>query len=94
MPNSALQTHLNPVRVRVKGEGNLQAFAFDAGEIYSTELDPKAMSTATGQSVNYLCNFRGEKVCVQLMVSELDEYFVINAIYAFVKPIALSFPQV
>ena len=89
-----IQSHVNPVRVRVRGEGNLQAFLFDEGTVTNSELDAKAMSLTSAQSVNYLSNFTGERICLQLIITEMDEYFTISNIWAYTKPSRNSFPQV
>jgi len=88
-----IQSHVNPVRVRVRGEGNLQAFLFDEGTVTNSELDAKAMSLTSAQSINYLSNFTGERICLQLIITEMDEYFVISNIWAYTKPSRNSFPQ-
>jgi hypothetical protein len=97
MPKQGLgdiQSHFNPVRVRVMGSGNLQAFLFDTGLVNFAELDAKAMSLTSARSVNYLSNFRAEKANLQLIITEKDEYFNISSIWLYVKPTAASFPQV
>lgn len=88
-----IQTHVNPIRVRVTGDGDLQAFLFDTGLENNSELDAKTMSLTSAKSVNYLSNFRAEQICLMLMTTEIDEYFTISNMYAYVKPTAASFPQ-
>lgn len=89
-----IQSHINPVRVRVKGSGNLRAFLYDTGTIKYIELTAQSMSLTTNQSVNYLSNFRAEKAYLMLMISEENEYFTIDNIWTYVKPTAASYPQV
>jgi hypothetical protein len=89
-----IQSHVNPIRVRVKGEGELQAFLFNDGQLVNATLAPQTMSLTTAQSANFLSNFVAEKTCLLLMTSEIDEYFTISNIYAYVKPSVMSFPQV
>ncbi len=89
-----IQSHVNPVRIRVMGDGELKAFLFDTGLLYNAVLFPQDMSLVSPRSLNYLSNFRAEKICIQIMTTEIDEYFTISNMWAYVKPTASSFPQV
>jgi hypothetical protein len=88
-----IQSHVNPVRVRVSGVGNLQAVLNDTGAVNNAELFEQAMSLTTARSVNYLSNFTAEKICLTLMTNEINEQFSISNIWAYVKPSRMSFPQ-
>ncbi len=96
MPKSGLgdiQSHLNPIRIRVKGSGNLQAYVFDEGSINFSELFAQPMSLTSAQPVNYLVNFRADKICFMISTSEIDEYFTVSNMWAYVKQTAMSYPQ-
>lgn len=88
-----IQNHVNPVRIRVLGEGDLQAFLFDTGLENNAVLDPKTMSLTSARSVNYLSNFTAERTCLLIMTTEKDEYFSVDNMWAYVKPSRNSFPQ-
>lgn len=88
-----IQSHVNPVRIRVKGKGDLQVILFDSGEINNLELYAQTMSLTSARSLNYLSNFRAEKICFQIMTTVKDEYFSVSNMWAYVKPTAASFPQ-
>ena len=88
-----IQSHINPVRIRVKGEGNLRGILFDEGEINNSELFSQSMSLTSARAINYLSNFRAEMICLLIMTTEKDEYFTVSNIWAYVKPTAESFPQ-
>lgn len=88
-----IQSHVNPIRVRLTGSGNLKAYLFDTGAVNNTTLEPQAMSLTSARSLNYLSNFTAEKVALTLMTTEINEYFNISNIYAYVKPSRNSFPQ-
>lgn len=88
-----IQTHINPVRVRVTGEGELQAYLFDTGLITNATLEPQTLSLTSARSINFLSNFTSERICITLLTSEIDEYFNISNIWAYVKPSRISFPQ-
>jgi len=87
------QSHVNPIRIRVKGVGDLRAFLFDTGLVNNSTLFPQVMSLTSAQSLNYLSNFTAEKVQLLIMTTEIEEYFTVSNIYAYVKPVAASFPQ-
>lgn len=87
------QTHINPVRIRTKGAGNLRVTLFDLGEIDNSELADGALSTTTGRSINLLSNFDGEKILLDIRTTELEEWFEISNIWAYVKLTAISYPQ-
>lgn len=87
------QSHVNPIRIRTFGSGNLKAFLFDTGTINNSELNAKAMSLTSARSLNYLSNFRAEGICLQITTTEIDEYFNVSNIWVYVKPTAASFPQ-
>ena len=87
------KTHVNPVRVKVSGDGSLQAYLFDSGLINNSTLAPIDMTLTSDASLNYLSNFRGERVSLLLMTTEIDEYFVIKNIAPFVKLTQASNPQ-
>ena len=88
-----IQNHINPFRIRVMGEGDLQAFVFDTGLENSAELHAQTMSLTSARSLNYLSNYTAERMCVMIMTTEIDEYFNISNMYAYVKPSRNSFPQ-
>lgn len=88
-----IQSHINPVRIRVTGVGSLKAFLFDTGTINNAILSPNTMSLTSARSLNYLSNFRAELICLQIMTTEKDEYFDVSNMWAYIKPTAASFPQ-
>lgn len=88
-----IQNHVNPVRIRVTGSGDLQAFLFDTGEINNAVLEPQTMSLTSARSLNYLSNFTAERTCLLIMTTEEDEYFNVSNMYVYVKPSRNSFPQ-
>lgn len=88
-----IQTHVNPIRVRVTGSGNLMAVLNDTGTVNNEELHEQALSTSSARSINFLSNFTAEKICLTLMTNEINEFFSISNVWAYVKPSRLSFPQ-
>lgn len=89
---SDIQSHVNPIRIRARGNGDLQVFLLDSGN-GSVTLQPQALSVTTAKSLNYLSNFRAELICLKIMTTEKDEYFIVSNMWAYIKPTAASFPQ-
>jgi hypothetical protein len=88
-----IQSHVNPVRIKVKGNGSLRVILFDDGLENNAELFAQTMSLTSARSLNYLSNFRGEKICFTLTTSLINEYFTVDSMFAYLKPTAASFPQ-
>jgi len=92
-----LVSHLNPIRVRIKGEGNLVTTVFntgeDAAEEVSAMLADAVLSPITSRSVNVLANFYGEKIFIDIRTTELDEWFSVSNMWAYVKQSTASYPQ-
>lgn len=90
-----LITHLNPIRVRIKGEGNLRTSVFNLGEAStdSALLADSVLSATTSKSNNILSNFKSEKIAIDFRTTELEEWFEISNIWAYVKLVAASYPQ-
>ena len=68
-----IQSHVNPIRIRVKGSGNLRALLFDTGEVNNSQLSNQVMSLTSAKSLNYLSNFIAEKACLMITTSVKDE---------------------
>lgn len=88
-----IQTHVNPIRIRVTGSGNLKGYLFDTGTINNATLTAQTLSLTTARSANFISNFRAERICFLMMTTEIDEYFVVSNMFMYVKPTAASFPQ-
>lgn len=89
-------THVNPIRVRIKGEGDLQALLLSLGDEAedTVMLSPEIIPATSRQSTTFLCNFRAERAAIEFQITEMDEYFTISNIWAYVKQTAASYPQV
>ena len=96
MPKTGLgdiQSHVNPIRIRASGDGNLDVTLFNISNVNGVALNAQAMSANATSSLNYLSNFTAEKICIKISTNVIDEYFTISNIYAYVKPSVMSFPQ-
>lgn len=91
-----ISTHVNPVRIRIQGEGSIRTTLFNTGSeaTDSIVLAPATLSKTTGRSVNILSNFEGEKIFLDIRTLEIDYWFEIDNIWAYVKESRISYPQV
>lgn len=86
--------HVNPIRLFVKGKGNLQLTLFSLDDVSSESLRNVAMVTATDKAVDVLSNFKNQYAAIEGKITEFDEYFIIRTIIAFTKPSAASYPVI
>lgn len=85
--------HYNGVRLRVLGEGDLRMRFLSMSESIEQVLVPLTMETATARLKNKLANFKSESAQLEIKVTEIDEWFHIERIIIFAKPIYQSYPQ-
>ena len=79
-----IQSHVNPVRIRVKCDGNLRVTLFNISNVNGVALSAGTMGVNATRSLNYLSNFRSEKTCIKIETTAIDEYFTISNIWAYV----------
>jgi hypothetical protein len=85
--------HLGPVRIRVKGSGNLQIKAYSLDFVRESELPDIAMAINTDRVETILGNFKSQKMQLEIGTSEESEYFTISRITPFTKPVATGYAQ-
>lgn len=87
--------HFNGARFRVIGEGNLQVATYSPGgdntDILVETLLPYAMSVTTDRQPTLGMNGRQQRLSLEIKVTEIDEWFQINRIVVFMKPLYTSF---
>jgi hypothetical protein len=86
-------THVNPVRLRVTGLGNLRATTYSMDDEESSELTPLVMATSTKKLGEYLSNFQSQMIAIEFKVTEFNEWFKIHTVTVYVKPVAASYPR-
>jgi hypothetical protein len=84
--------HVVGVRMRVKGEGNLDMYLTDLDDQRSYPMEPFVMQAATRIEPTRLANFQSQRIRFVGSIDELDEYFVISRIIIFAKPVAMEYP--
>ena len=84
--------HVVGVRMRVLGSGNLQMELADLNDTQVQSLVPFAMQATTRIEPLRLANFQSQRVRFVGRVEELGEYFTIQRIIVFAKPVAQEYP--
>ena len=84
--------HFNPVEIRVEGSGNLRLRLLSRSATKTVTLNPIVMSTATAKTEIKKVNFKQEFAQLEIKTTGYGEYFVIDRIAVFSKPIASAYP--
>ena len=88
--------HFNGCRLRVIGEGDLQVAVYaplgDNQDSLVETLIPYGMSPGTSRQPTLLMNTRQQRASLEIKVTEIDEWFQINRLVVFVKPLFTQFP--
>lgn len=84
--------HIVAVRMRVVGEGNLNLSLTDYDDIQTQNLVDMPMTPTTRFEVTRLANFQSQRTRLVGSVSEIDEWFRIQRILVFAKPVAQEYP--
>lgn len=91
--NEGIINHLGLVRARVQGIGTLKLRAFGYSQNSSESLPSITLIATTDIIPTVLGNFKKQKMQIQFMTTEKDEYFRLNRIIPFIKPTAASYPM-
>lgn len=84
--------HIVSVRMRVVGTGNLQLSLSDLDDIQTETLIPLPMTPTTRIEPLRLANFQSQRVRLIGRVTEVGEYFKIQRIIIFGKPVVQEYP--
>lgn len=84
--------HVVGVRMRVIGSGNLQLSLADLDDIQTQNLIPLVMTPTTRIEPFRLANLQSQRIRLVGKTTELGEYFKIQRILIFAKPVALEYP--
>ena len=85
--------HIVATRTRVVGSGNLKYTLQDYSSIQNQALVPLAMQTATRFEPDVLSNFQSQRTRLIGQVTDINEWFEINRIIVFAKPVAAEYPR-
>jgi len=85
-------SHINAVRMRVIGTGNLNMTLYSLSDEISQPLVPFTMSLTTRIMPTRLSNFMEQMASLECETTEINEYFKINRIIIFTKEVFSSYP--
>jgi hypothetical protein len=85
--------HIVATRTRVLGAGILRYSLEDYSQIQNVPLPPFTMSAATRIEPLILANFQSQRTRLIGMVTDINEWFEINRLIIFAKPVAEEYPQ-
>lgn len=90
--------HFNGVRIRVVGAGDLQVNVYSLDDVGETPSDtpvevlvPYTMSANTNRQPTLLANTKEQRASFEFKVTEINEWFQIERIVVFMKPLYTSF---
>lgn len=84
--------HFNAVRVTGIGSGNLQVIAYGASDTVVQTLVPITLSASTDFPHTRLMNVSRNRISLEFKVTELNEWFSVDRIIVFIKPLFTSIP--
>ena len=84
--------HVVSVRMRVTGSGNMDLALADLDDIQVQTLVSITMAATTRIEPLRLANLQSQRIRLVGSVSEIDEWFQIQRILLFAKPVAQEYP--
>lgn len=85
--------HVNAIRFRVVGEGELELSLSSLQDVKTKTLVPLTMSTVTDKEPTKVTNFYSQRIKLRVGTDTIDEWFRINRIIYFAKPLFTGYPQ-
>jgi hypothetical protein len=85
--------HFNAVTMRVVGDGDLQLSLVGFSDVDSNTLLPLALQSPWNKEPTRLANFNSQRARLVGTMTVMDDWFRINSITIWVKPVATSFPM-
>lgn len=85
--------HYGAIRYRIIGSGNLQTTLYSLQDVESQPLANISMSNPNDRMPTILANFNKEQAFLKGETNEINEYFRINRIIIYTKPIWSGYPQ-
>jgi len=84
--------HFGGIRVEVNGSGNLDVGLYGHQDVQTSTPPNLSLSTSQGKELERLINFVDDFCSIKFSVDSIDEYFVINRIAVWAKPLWLRRP--
>lgn len=84
--------HVNGVRMRVTGAGNLNLRFVDLGDTRNYQMVDLPLNLNTRVEPTRLGNFQSQRIRLEIKVTEINEHFHIRRIIIFAKAVAVEYP--
>lgn len=84
--------HFAAIRIRVVGTGNLEMNVYSLDDVRSKELVPFALQATNRRQPTRIVNFMENRASFRLMTEDAGDYFRINRVIVFMKPVFSSYP--
>lgn len=92
MPGSNV-IHFGSTRMRVIGSGELKQTFYSLDPSISQDLADITMSAVNNKEPARIANFVSQRSKLKIQVTAIDEWFKINTLIIFVRPIYTMFPE-
>lgn len=84
--------HYGSVRLRALGSGNLRMRLISLSDTKEAIMAPLVLSTATDREPLKTVNFKQQRASLEISTTAIDEYFSIDKIVVYIKPVGSSYP--
>lgn|SRR5574340_117574 len=84
--------HYGAVRLHATGAGNLRFTLSSLDDVKKKTLLPIPLIARNNVEPTRLANFTQQKARLEVRVTDINEFFQINKIIVFVRPVAKSYP--
>lgn len=85
--------HFASVRLRVVGSGNLDMQLIGLDNTYTQDIAPLAIVDPNIKEPTRIANFLSQRARLKVQTDEINEWFKINTLIFFVKPIYKTIPE-
>jgi hypothetical protein len=84
--------HFGAITARLNGTGLFRMELFNLDDTAPSTLVPFTMATSPGKEPTRLCNFVQQRARLKMFTTDIDDYFKVNRVVVFVKPIYTQYP--
>lgn len=85
--------HLGLVRLRIQGEGELEIRVMSLNSASGQQLVDLTLEEGPEFIPTVLANYSRQMMCLDIRVTEIDEWFTVTSITPFISVTAKSLPQ-
>lgn len=85
-------SHINAIRMRVVGNGNLKLTLTSFQDVHNQDLVDISLSEKTNIQPMRLANFVEQRAALTIKTTSINDYFRVNRIIVFTKFFASEYP--